>query len=82
MPYESLVESCVDGIGGKARARDLTHDVADDHILLRTNEGRGVGGVGLLAVAFGSVCLNTDVAGSIYAKDAPMFAELYLWIFP
>lgn len=82
MPYESLVESCVDGIGGKARARDLTHDVADDHILLRTNEGRGVGGVGLLAVAFGSVCLDADVAGSVYTKDAPMFAELYLWIFP
>ena len=51
----------------------------DNRILLSTDEGRGVGGVGLLAVAFGSVYIDADVAESVYAKDAPTLAELYLF---
>ena len=43
----------------------------DDRILLSTDEGRGVGGVGLLAVAFGSVYIDADVAESVYAKGCP-----------
>ena len=43
----------------------------DDRILLSTDEGRGVGGVGLLAVAFGSVHIDADVAEPIYAKGCP-----------
>ena len=43
----------------------------DDRILLSTDEGRGVGGVGLFAVAFGSVYIDADVAESVYAKGCP-----------
>ena len=43
----------------------------DNRILLCTDEGRGVGGVGLLAVAFGSVYIDADVAESVYAKGCP-----------
>ena len=32
MPYESLVESCTDGTGGKAGTRDLAHNAADDRV--------------------------------------------------
>ena len=43
----------------------------DDGTVLSTDEGRGVGGVGLLAVAFGSVYIDADVAESVYAKGCP-----------
>ena len=57
---ESLVESCADSTGGKARARDLAHNAADDRV-----HGNLSSASVILHVVSETECLLTEDRGKL-----------------